>query len=154
MHSQFSRLAISPGVVTVRAYESIIASDVFRRMESFSDTWLARYHTILDPYAHAWVADPLHQWSRRWEYPFVASCLARSFPRRVLDAGSGVTFYPYFLQESLGVAVNCCDHDGTLRYFSKPSTLALGDRSTSLPLVWTNYHSVTVLSMRLCAYQS
>jgi SAM-dependent methyltransferase len=36
-------------------------------------------------------------------------------PKRILDAGSGITFFPYFLQESMDRAsVTCCDTDATL----------------------------------------
>jgi SAM-dependent methyltransferase len=62
------------------------------------------------------VSDPLHQWSRQWEYPYVwerVDSLARGQrkPLRVLDAGSGITFFPYTMNESLGVEVVCVDGD-------------------------------------------
>jgi len=61
--------------------------------------------------------DPLHCWSRVWEYPYVYSHLARmvkdlaegSHPL-VIDVGSGVTFFPFSLAR-LGCQVVCTDID-------------------------------------------
>jgi 2-polyprenyl-3-methyl-5-hydroxy-6-metoxy-1,4-benzoquinol methylase len=70
-------------------------------MESFSNVFLNRHTKVLKPYAQKWVADPLHQWSRQWEYPFVdhhvQKLAAGTESVHVLDAGSGITFFPWWL---------------------------------------------------------
>lgn len=60
-----------------------------------------------------WPADPLHQWSRVWEYPYVWHHLSRLLPAgqtRVMDLGSGVTFFPFALA-ARGARVTCVDMD-------------------------------------------
>ena len=66
---------------------------------------------------YRWPRDPLHNWSRVWEYPFAYSCLRRwrdawREPSRptVLDVGSGVTFFPFAVAK-LGAEVCCLDVD-------------------------------------------
>lgn len=110
------------GIPSVPDYERLLVSPEFALIERFSDDFLDRHREALRPYASKWVSDPLHQWSRQWEYPFALSRLSgdlRGQPGaevvRILDAGSGVTFLPYLIAESFdGVAVHCCDHDDSL----------------------------------------
>jgi SAM-dependent methyltransferase len=62
--------------------------------------------------------DPLHQWSRAWEYPYVYYHLSKMRSEfqlknkfgRVVDFGSGVSFFP-FSAAQLGFHVNCIDVD-------------------------------------------
>jgi SAM-dependent methyltransferase len=61
-------------------------------------------------------------WSRRWEYPFVAQRIL-DFAQRpeiigrsltMLDAGSGVTFFPYYICQKVPSAqFACVDYDAT-----------------------------------------
>src|SRR5215213_8923717 len=50
---------------------------------------------------YKWPRDPLHTWSRVWEYPYAYHHLTRRLaasPARaphVVDFGSGVTFFPF-----------------------------------------------------------
>lgn len=81
-------------------------------METFSDAFLARHRAHLLYYGLRWTHDPLHDPTRQWEYPFTLERLRAAEPMRVLDAGSGVTFFPYYLQNELeGCRVTCCDYD-------------------------------------------
>lgn len=66
---------------------------------------------------YKWPNDPLHCWSRIWEYPYAYYHLARymdSFPPdskpTVVDVGSGVTFFPFTVAQ-LGYEVICTDID-------------------------------------------
>lgn len=107
------------GVPSEADYISLIASDGFREMEIFSDGFLLKHRATLRRYARKWVGDPLHQWSRQWEYPFVFSCLESGLTNianpRVLDAGSGLTFFPFYVKQKIESAkVNCCDSDESL----------------------------------------
>lgn len=84
-----------------------------------ADGFLASHGDLLAPYRRRWVSDPLHQWSRQWEYPYVwdrirAAMSASGRPAQVLDAGSGVTFFPYLVARQLRSQVTCVDSDARL----------------------------------------
>lgn len=66
---------------------------------------------------YRWPRDPLHSWSRAWEYPYIHHHLKRladrsagAGPAKVLDLGCGVTFFP-FVAAKLGLEVLCTDVD-------------------------------------------
>lgn len=66
---------------------------------------------------YKWAIDALHWWSRIWEYPYVLSHLIeikkytfQNSKIKILDFGSGVTFFPFLLHES-GFEVTCVDND-------------------------------------------
>ncbi|HTY76565.1 MAG TPA: class I SAM-dependent methyltransferase [Candidatus Bathyarchaeia archaeon] len=107
---------LSQGVPSERDYLSAIRSEEFAHLREFSHQFLAQFPRELQPYANRWVSDPLHQWSRQWEYPFVLSrlrpALRAGAPLRVLDAGSGVSFFPYYLGSLFpSLHITCCDSD-------------------------------------------
>lgn len=107
------------GIPLVRDYRALIESDGFKAMERFSDGFLHTNKKHLREYMQRWVEDPLHQWSRQWEYPFVFSrareVVQQEPAARILDAGSGVTFFPYYLRNQFeNASVHCCDYDETL----------------------------------------
>jgi SAM-dependent methyltransferase len=113
--------ALPPGLPDMEAYRAVVRSEAFASMEDFSQRFLVANDSALAPYRQKWVADPLHQWSRQWEYPFVYGELARYLggfrdrPTRVMDAGSGVTFFPFYVAERLGNAtVSCVDYDASI----------------------------------------
>jgi SAM-dependent methyltransferase len=66
---------------------------------------------------YKWPRDPLHTWSRIWEYPYVYYHLRKirtNFQKeelpKVMDLGSGVTFFP-FSAAKLGYNIICGDID-------------------------------------------
>jgi len=65
---------------------------------------------------YKWPRDPLHTWSRLWEYPYVHHHIQKTQAQRpseklqILDFGSGVTFFP-FAAARLGCDVTCADID-------------------------------------------
>lgn len=66
---------------------------------------------------YKWPHDPLHCWSRIWEYPYVyyhitkyVKGLAEGSRPVVADVGSGVTFFPFSIAQ-LGCDVICTDID-------------------------------------------
>lgn len=66
---------------------------------------------------YRWPRDPLHTWSRLWEYPYVIHHLSRIRQTaqcdellKVADVGSGVTFFPFSVAR-LGYDVTCVDID-------------------------------------------
>jgi SAM-dependent methyltransferase len=56
--------------------------------------------------------DTLYNFSRQWEYPYAWANIGAG-RGRILDAGSGITFFP-FLLASAGYDVACCDTNSSL----------------------------------------
>lgn len=117
--------ALKSAVPTITDYKKNLQSSSFKTMEAFSDDFLTRNRDILTEYARKWVADPFHQWSRQWEYPYVYNKLfARDTDQgtefRIMDAGSGVTFFPYYLTKTLDKSeLHCVDfNDSYVDMFS------------------------------------
>lgn len=111
--------ALSSGVPSLADYDRLLTTDLFQRLRTAADRFLDEHGDLLAPYRRRWVSDPLHQWSRQWEYPYAwerVDSLVRGQREqlRVLDAGSGITFFPYTMNESLGVEVVCVDGDNSL----------------------------------------
>ena len=94
------------GLVTLYDYKQVENLDLYKALQRFSERFRQ---------SRGWVADPFHQWSRRWEYPWVASRLPRTGPVRILDAGSGLTFFPFYLAEqNVTAEIHCLDSDPKL----------------------------------------
>jgi len=109
------------GLVKVSDYKALLQSQLFSRIEKFSNNFISQNSEMLSAYCRRWVIDPLHQWSRQWEYPFVFweiekyAAAHRGRPIEILDAGSGITFFPYFLKQTINsAALTCCDTDAAL----------------------------------------
>jgi len=152
-------------LVTIPAiweYEQLLGSPEFREMEQYSDSFLKANSQALTPYRRKWTHDPFHQWSRQWEYPYVFNQItgfvspAGVSRINVLDAGSGVTFFPYFVKSQIpGSSVECVDNDKRLvpifdqvnRDWSAKVNFVVGDIS-SLPFEDASFdiiYSISVL---------
>lgn len=113
-------LSLYSGLPKIPDYQRLLQSDLFKSMEDFSGGFLQSQSEYLRGYQGKWVTDPLHQWSRQWEYPFVFSRISEyarnAGPRlHILDAGSGITFFPFFLSSCFSnSAISCCDYDRSL----------------------------------------
>jgi SAM-dependent methyltransferase len=113
------------GVPKEKEYRTLLTSPEFKELEKFSQLFLLKNKNSLSAYRRIWVADSLHQWNRQWEYPFVVSkiqsCLNPNKKNRILDAGSGVTFFPYYIKSKYtSCDIYCCDNDKALaRIFQK-----------------------------------
>ncbi len=66
---------------------------------------------------YKWPRDPLHTWSRLWEYPYAYHHIIQKTQAQrpgeklqILDFGSGVTFFPFAVAR-LGCDVTCADID-------------------------------------------
>lgn len=109
------------GPVTLSDYRQHLDSSEAKSMRHYSGHFLQRHRPTLRRYHRKWTHDPFHHWSRQWEYPYAAA-QARRFLQdtgrtaaRLLDAGAGITFFPYLLRDSLpGLEVECCDRDPQL----------------------------------------
>jgi SAM-dependent methyltransferase len=84
--------------------ESPAWAGLFRTLEDSQAAFLAREPQFRSA-EYRWPHDPLHTWSRVWEYPYVFANLrawadrrpAGAAAPRVMDFGSGVTFFPFAL---------------------------------------------------------
>lgn len=105
------------GYPPLEAYEEIPRLPLFREMRAFADAFVRGNEGALADYAGKWSRDPLHGWSRRWEYLFVTEEVGTAHARqsgsmRMLDAGSGLTFFPHWLAHKYpGVEIECPDRD-------------------------------------------
>ncbi len=108
-----------------QAYARLAHDALHQALRTFDDEFLAANRDALRDYAAHWVADPLQHWSRRWEYPYVFEQLRQECPAvpgagpsrglRILDAGSGLTFFPHFVARELPVAaIECSDRDAAM----------------------------------------
>ncbi len=116
---------LSEGVPGVQSYVELTESIEFKELEEFSNRFIAVNKKELEGYSNKWALDPLHQWSRQWEYPFVYSRIQpvadSGAPLRILDAGSGATFFPYYIKSQYPLAeIYCSDYDEKLeRVYAK-----------------------------------
>ncbi len=121
---------IQKGIPKIENYNKLLKNSLFLKMEKFSNKFLEKNKKILNKYRFKWVADPLHQWSRQYEYPYVYSCIQNYVKHnenkeiKIIDAGSGVTFFPYYLASNIQNAkIECCDYDKSLEsIFTKINT--------------------------------
>lgn len=107
------------GIPTLDEYRRLLAAPLFTDLERFSDEFLRRHEFLRG--SNNWVRDPLHQWSRQWEYPFVLAALkthlasTHATAPAILDTGSGITFFPYLLAHTFpGAQISCVDLDPSL----------------------------------------
>ncbi len=89
--------------------------DLFSFLEREQEIFLAQENKFRSA-EYRWPRDPLHTWSRVWEYPYVYHHLksrrgdfGTTLPL-VIDLGSGVTFFPFSIAR-LGYQVICVDID-------------------------------------------
>jgi SAM-dependent methyltransferase len=109
---------MKPGIPLIAQVDDLLKTDLYRQHIDFNQSFLKTHGQALAGYGKHWGEDPFLLWSRRWEYPFTAAHIiefaAGQSQTRILDAGSGVTYLPYFLCDRLPQAtVTCCDSDKT-----------------------------------------
>jgi SAM-dependent methyltransferase len=103
------------GLAALSDLEAREWKDLFAKLESEQTDFLSHERDFRSA-DYKWPRDPLHAWSRIWEYPYVYHHLARllsqanTAPLRAVDVGSGVTFFPFSLAR-LGYHVTCTDID-------------------------------------------
>lgn len=107
------------GIPETQDYLSLLATSEFIEMRNFSRQFLLDNKEDLGRYSRQWVKDPLSQWSRQWEYPFVFNKIktlcTKNDAIRILDAGSGVTFFPYYIKSHFPLTeISCVDNDQNL----------------------------------------
>jgi ubiquinone/menaquinone biosynthesis C-methylase UbiE len=90
--------------------------DIFALLERKQELFLLKEQEFRST-GYKWPRDPLHTWSRIWEYPYVYYHL-KSWMTRVqcnrglhaIDVGSGVSFFPFAVAD-LNYRVTCTDID-------------------------------------------
>jgi len=90
---------------------------LYTTLEQEQEAFLAQEPEFRSP-NYLWPRDPLHTWSRVWEYPYVYHHLQKWRTKSkseivstvVVDLGSGVTFFPFSVAR-LGYQVICTDID-------------------------------------------
>ena len=108
------------GIPLIGELEQHLASEAYRRHVEFNRDFLEKNDAAMSRYGKLWAKDTFRLWSRRWEYPFVAQRVIE-FAReqgdgafRLLDAGSGVTYFPYFLRREIPRAeITCFDSNSS-----------------------------------------
>src|SRR5436305_7255680 len=91
------------GIPLLKELDAHLASEEYARHVEFNRRFLQTNDAAMENYGKLWAKDTFRLWSRRWEYPFAAERVIEfaktqaGKPLRVLDAGSGVTYFPYFL---------------------------------------------------------
>jgi len=110
------RRMLDYGVVTISAFEHTLSAD--HEMKVFSDSWLRLHRRALKSYP-GW-ADALSVGTRPWEYSICRKAIddhskEHTAEMTILDAGSGLTFFPYFIHHQYPMAeIHCIDYDERL----------------------------------------
>lgn len=121
---------VPDGLVTFRQYNQLVKSDSFKQVESFSDNFIAKAGPLIGRYNFRWVADPLHQWSRQWEYHYVINRIkSQDSTARIVDLGAGISFLPYYLKKTFGFKnIFAVDYDKGLVELYKKVNRKIGCR--------------------------
>jgi ubiquinone/menaquinone biosynthesis C-methylase UbiE len=105
------------GIAALSDLESQEWKATYAHLEAEQSKFLAKEEEFRSE-EYKWPRDPLHNWSRVWEYPYVFYHLLmwnkmwnnkNKYPH-VVDVGSGVTFFPFAVAR-LGCDVTCTDID-------------------------------------------
>ena len=103
------------GLASADDFETPRWRELFSNLEAVQTDFLA-HESEFRSGGYAWERDPLHGWSRSWEYPYHYHHLtewrhaqANAVPT-VVDLGSGVTFFPFAVART-GCSVVCVDPD-------------------------------------------
>jgi SAM-dependent methyltransferase len=113
---------LKSGIPRVSEYRELDQDPDFQRLLDYSRRFQADVGArdlFSRLYSIKWVEDPFLQWSRRWEYVYVLQRLEDWWQHRphsadIADAGSGFTFFPFYLQRELPHArISCIDADPT-----------------------------------------
>jgi SAM-dependent methyltransferase len=106
-------MQLRSGVPLISDLDQLKRDPYYSEITGYSRDFLARHADALAGYGRLWGQDPFKLWSRRWEYPFAAQKTieygkAHPGPLKIIDAGSGVTFFPYFVCDHLPEAQFIC----------------------------------------------
>jgi ubiquinone/menaquinone biosynthesis C-methylase UbiE len=159
--NQFDNSFVAGGYARLSHFQSPLWKDVFQQLDLTSDLFKSLVWASGSE-GYAWPLDPLHTWSRIWEYPFVATHVATFSQTRlagnhinhhdqakpkILDVGAAVTFFSAYLAQQ-AIELTNFDYDESMiprfeQAFSRvrsemnlkemPRYLAGDARNTKLP---------------------
>ncbi len=130
---------LSSGVPSISEYLELESVPDFERLFRFSTQFRQEVGSLdlfSKLYSFKWVDDPFSQWSRRWEYVYVLQRLENWWSDKrtaleIADAGSGFTFFPFYLQRANPAArITCIDADTTAGRAIDEATKFLGQGPT------------------------
>jgi SAM-dependent methyltransferase len=106
-------MQLRSGVPLISDLDQLKSDPYYSEITGYSRDFLAKHADALAGYGRLWGQDPFKLWSRRWEYPFAAQKTieygkSHPGPLKIIDAGSGVTFFPYFVCDHLAEAQVIC----------------------------------------------
>jgi ubiquinone/menaquinone biosynthesis C-methylase UbiE len=125
--NQFDDLFISGGYARLFHFKSPLWKSVFQELETTSNVFNSLVWAN-GPEGYVFPLDPLHWWSRAWEYPFVATHLSKrrqlavasdgavrnNQPKlKILDVGAAVTFFSAYLAQQ-GIDLTNFDYDKSM----------------------------------------
>lgn len=133
------------GLVDTGQYDKLTSSKFFKDVEAFSDDFIGKVGSLIQSYNIRWVRDPLHQWSRQWEYPYVISQAQGldSKDVRIIDLGAGMSFLPYYLKQRLGLPnIIAVDYDKSLEKLYHRVNQTMGDPVEFMDGDMRNLHNI------------
>lgn len=108
------------GLALLSDLDDDYVNELFSYLEIEQQTFLDLQYKFRST-EYKWPLDPLHTWSRIWEYPYVYHHLTKwqqdisgAEKLIVADIGSGVTFFPFTLARQ-GFDITCVDIDPVCR---------------------------------------
>ena len=104
------------GFPLLKKYNNIFSLELYDELNKFDKQFLQINHEALQYYSNKWIDDPLCSWSRAWEYPYtferLRSVINSEHNYNVLDAGSGLTFFPFYIANMFkNSTIRCYDND-------------------------------------------
>ena len=136
-------MRLRAGIPLLREVDDLLTSDDYRRHVDFNRGFLEKNSAAMDKYGKLWAKDTFRLWSRRWEYPFVAQRVIEfaekqsDGPVRVLDAGSGVTYFPYFIRSEVPRSqITCFDSNASYHPMFAAVNVTLGETKVKFEEGW------------------
>ncbi len=137
-------MQLRSGIPLLRELDAHLKSDEYQRHVEFNRAFLAKNDAAMNQYGKLWAKDTFRLWSRRWEYPYVAQRIIEfanaqpaDRPLRVLDAGSGVTYFPYFLRREIPRSeITCFDSNNTYHPMFAAVNETMGEKKVAFTEGW------------------
>jgi SAM-dependent methyltransferase len=102
-----------PGIPSVDDFKRASELPNYAAMSEYSAQFLERHLRHLRNRENPAGLNSFYLWSRRWEYPYVGDRILTHFngrPGKILDAGSGLYFFPFFLcKQNPNLSILCVD---------------------------------------------
>lgn len=102
------------GIPSINDFQSETWKELYTEMNQYQNKFLEKENEFRSK-KYIWPSDALNNWSRVWEYPYIYYQLNKlrlehNAGTKILDVGSGVTFFTTFLAEK-GFDITATDID-------------------------------------------